>query len=265
MTRDDLQGANRELWDAWAAINAHSEFYDLEGFRAGASSLKPVEMEELGDIGGKRLLHLQCHFGLDTLSWARRGAEVTGVDFSPAAIRLARSLAADLELPARFVCSNVYDLPDHLSEQFDVVFTSYGVVEWLHDLPAWGRIAASFLRPGGTFYMVEFHPVALTFGDDGKPFHYPYLPSTKPIRTVESGSYADPDADFTHVSYAWNHSIGEIATALATAGLRIEYLHEFPDSPYDCFAFTAETEPGKAVIPAYEGKVPLVFSIKASR
>ncbi len=263
MKPEDLLGANRELWDAWTAINAGSDFYDLEAFRAGASSLKPVELEELGDVRGLRLLHLQCHFGLDTLSWARLGAEVTGVDFSPAAIRLACTLAADLELPARFVCSDVYDLPNHLGERFDVVFTSYGVVEWLPDLPAWGRTAAERLRPGGTFYMIEFHPAALTFGDDGQPFHYPYLPSPEPIRTVESGSYADPDADFTHVSYAWNHSLGEIVTALAAAGLKIEYLHEFPDSPYDCFDFTVESEPGKAVIPGLEGKVPLVFSIKA--
>ncbi len=265
MNPEDLLGANRELWDAWTAINQRSDFYDLEAFRAGASSLKPIELEELGDVAGKRLLHLQCHFGLDTLSWARLGAEVTGVDFSPAAIELAGSLAAELEMPARFICSNVYDLPDRLDERFDVVFTSYGVVEWLDDLPAWGRIIAKYLRPGGTFYMVEFHPVALTFGDDGRPFHYPYLPSPEPIRTVESGSYADPDADFTHVSYAWNHSLGEIVTALAAAGLRIEYLHELPASPYDCFEFTAETEPGKAAIPGYEGKVPLVFSIKAVR
>ncbi len=265
MKRDDLQEANRELWDAWTAINARSEFYDLEGFRAGASSLKPVELEELGDVAGQRLLHLQCHFGLDTLSWARLGAAVTGVDFSPEAVRLARSLAADLELPARFVCSDVYALPDRLSERFDVVYTSYGVVEWLHDLPAWGRVVASLLRPGGIFYMVEFHPLALTFGDDGKPFHYSYLPSPEPIRTVESGSYADPGVDYTHVSYAWNHSLGEIVTALAAAGLELEYLHEYPDSPYDCFEFTTETEPGKAAIPGYEGKVPLLFSIKAVR
>ena len=264
MKHEDLLTSNRELWDAWTDINAGSDFYDLEAFRAGASSLKPVELEELGDVRGKTLLHLQCHFGLDTLSWARQGARVTGMDFSPAAIELARSLAAELDLPAHFVASDIYDLPNRLDGEFDVVFTSYGVIDWLHDLDTWGRIAASFLKPGGTFYMVEFHPLALTFDDDGRPFHHSYFPSSKPIRTVESGSYADPGAELIHVSYAWSHSLGEIVTALAAAGLRIEYLHEFPYSPYDCFGFTTETEPGKAVIPGFEDKAPLLFSLKAS-
>ncbi len=265
MTHDDFIDANRELWDAWTGVNARSDFYDLEAFRAGATSLKPIELEELGDVRGKTLLHLQCHFGLDTLSWARLGAEATGVDFSPAAIELARSLSAELDLPARFVCSDVYDLPRGLDGEFDLVFTSYGVLDWLQDLSAWGRIIASFLRPGGAFHMVEFHPLALTAGDDGEAFHYSYFPSPEPIRTVESGSYADPEAEVTRVSYAWNHSLGEIVTALAAAGLRIEYLREFPYSPYDCFSFTVEKEPGKAVIPALEGKAPLLFSLKASQ
>ena len=261
----DLLDANRALWDAWTEINARSDFYDLEAFRAGASSLKPVELEELGDVYGKTLLHLQCHFGLDTLSWARLGARVTGVDFSPASIELARSLAAELDLPARFVCSDVYELGRRLEGEFDLVFTSYGVIEWLRDLGAWARTIASFLKPGGAFHMVEFHPLALTFGEDGRPFHYDYFPSPEPIRTVEQGSYADPEADLTRVSYAWSHSLGEIVTALATGGLRLEHLHEFPDSPYDCYDFTEEIEPGKAVIRDFAGKAPLLFSIRATR
>ncbi len=265
MTRNDYVGANRELWDAWTDINARSDFYDLEAFRAGTSSLKAIELEELGDVRGKTLLHLQCHFGLDTLSWARQGARVTGVDFSRASVELARSLSTELELPARFVCSDVYDLPNRLEGEFDLVFTSYGVLDWLQDLSAWGQIVASFLRPGGTFYIVEFHPLALTLGDDSSVFQHSYFPSPEPIRTVESGSYADPEADLTHVSYAWSHSLGEIVTALANAGLRIEHLHEFPYSPHDCFDFTVETEPGRAVIPEFEGKAPLLFSIKATR
>ena len=263
MKERGFASANRELWDAWTEINARSEFYDLEAFRAGASSLKPIELDELGDVRGKSLLHLQCHFGLDTLSWARMGARVTGVDFSQASIELARSLSGELDLPARFICSDVYDLPGRLQERFDIVFTSYGVIDWLRDLEPWARVIASSLRPGGTFYMVEFHPLALTVGDDGQAFRTSYFPSPEPIRTVESGSYADPKAELTRVSYAWSHSLGEIVTALATAGLRLEYLHEFPYSPYDCFEFTVETEPGKAVIPGLEDKAPLVFSLKA--
>ena len=265
MKSDDWLAANRELWDAWTEINARSDFYDLEAFRAGASSLQPVELEELGDVHGKTLLHLQCHFGLDTLSWARQGAQATGVDFSEAAIELARSLSTELDLPARFVASDVFDLPNRLDGEFDIVFTSYGVIDWLRDLSAWGRIIASFLKPGGAFHMVEFHPFALTLGDDGQAFHYPYFPSPTPIRTVEHGSYADRDAEIKQVSYAWCHSLGEIVTALAAAGLRIEHLHEFPHSPYDCFDFTEEIEPGKSVITGLEDRAPLLFSIKATR
>lgn len=264
MNKKELLEANRELWDAWTDVNSRSDFYDLEAFRAGASSLKPIELEELGDVRDKTLLHLQCHFGLDTLSWARQGARVTGVDFSVAAIELARSLATELDLPARFVASDVFDLPNQLEGEFDIVFTSYGVIDWLQDLSAWGRIIASFLRPGGIFYMVEFHPVALTFSDDGRPFHHSYFPSRKPIRTVESGSYADPEADLTQVSYVWSHSLSEVVTALTSAGLRLEYLHELPYSPYDCFDFTSDAEPGKAVIPGFEDRVPLLFSLEAS-
>ncbi len=264
MKHEDYLSANRELWDAWTGINAGSDFYDVEAFRAGATSLKPVELEELGDVDGKTLLHLQCHFGLDTLSWARLGAQATGVDFSEAAIELARSLAGELDLPARFVASNVYELPSHLDGEFDIVFTSYGVIDWLQDLSAWGRIIASYLKPGGIFYMVEFHPVALSVGEDGRPFRHSYFPSPEPIRTVESGSYADPGAELTRVSYAWSHNLGEIVTALAAAGLRIEYLHELPYSPYDCFDYTTEIEPGKAVITEFAGRAPMIFSLKAS-
>lgn len=265
MKHSDFLAANRELWDAWTEINAQSDFYDLDAFRAGTSSLNPVELEELGEVRGQKLLHLQCHFGLDSLSWARLGAEVTGVDLSPAAIKLARSLSEDLEVPARFVTSDVYDLPNRLDGEFDIVFTSYGVIDWLQDLSAWARIITSFLRPGGVFYMVEFHPVALTLGDNGQAFQDSYFPSKKPIRTVESGSYADPEAELTKVSYAWSHSLGEVVTAVASAGLRLEYLHEFPYSPYDCFEFTTEVEPGKATVPAFEGRLPMLFSIKATR
>ncbi|MCP3960325.1 MAG: class I SAM-dependent methyltransferase [bacterium] len=264
MSEEGFREANRSLWDAWTEINSRSDFYDLDAFRAGATSLRPIELEELGDVRGKTLLHLQCHFGLDTLSWARLGARVTGVDFSPRAIRLAESLAEELDLRAHFVCSAVEDLPEKLDEPFDVVFTSYGVIEWLPDLGAWADVVARCLRPGGTFYMVEFHPAALTFSDDGVAFHHSYFSSSEPIRTVESGSYADPEADLTGTSYAWAHSLGDIVTALAAAGLRIEYLHEFPYSPYDCYPFTEEVEAGKSAIPGLEEKAPLTFSIRAS-
>ena len=157
--------ANRELWNAWTEIHEGSTFYDVEGFLAGRQTLLPIELEELGpDVReGTTLLHLQCHFGLDTLSWARRGARVTGVDFSDKAIALADRLAREVGLDeaCRFVQSDLYDLPAHLDERFDVVFTSWGVLMWLPDLTAWGRLIARYLRPGGIFYIVDFHPFVL--------------------------------------------------------------------------------------------------------
>src|SRR5512136_2825848 len=140
-------------------IHVRSPFYDVAGFKAGKNSLKSVELAEVGDVGGKRLLHLQCHFGMDTLSWARLGARVTGVDYAPQAIDLARELAREAGLEADFICASIYDLPERLTGTFDIVFTSYGVLCWLPDLPAWGRVIAHFLRPGGIFYIADGHPI----------------------------------------------------------------------------------------------------------
>ncbi|UCG30700.1 MAG: class I SAM-dependent methyltransferase, partial [candidate division WOR-3 bacterium] len=160
--------ANKQLWNGLVSINKSSRMYDLDGFKKGKSSLNFIELEELGDVSGKSLLHLQCHFGMDTLSWARLGAKVTGIDFSEEAIRLARSLSKEFDIPGRFIQSNVYDAREVLSEKFDLVYTSYGVLCWLPDLAEWGRIIHHFLKEDGIFYMVEFHPVRAMFDDDGK-------------------------------------------------------------------------------------------------
>ena len=154
---------NQNAWNQKTAIHQKSDFYNLPAFKNGKSSLMKTELEELGDVKGKSILHLQCHFGMDSLSWARRGAQVTGVDFSTEAIALARSLNDELGLDARFIRSNIYDLPNVLEGEFDIVFTSYGVLCWLGDLPAWAALVSRYLKSGGTFYMVEFHPAAMMF------------------------------------------------------------------------------------------------------
>src|SRR5665213_3830419 len=144
---------NRALWDELVGVHVRApNSYDLDSFRNGRETLKPIELEEVGDVRGKRLLHLQCHFGMDTISWARRGARVVGADFSPEAIALARQLSEELSVGADFVCSNIYDLPQHLEGEFDIVFTSYGVLCWLPDLTDWGKVVDHFLAPGGFFY-----------------------------------------------------------------------------------------------------------------
>jgi SAM-dependent methyltransferase len=230
---------NRRNWDERVPIHAASRFYDVDGFKAGRSSLMSIELDEMDDVRGKSLLHLQCHFGMDTISWARMGAKVTGVDFSEAAIDLARSLSDELDIPARFVASNIYDLPVALDEpgQFDIVFTSYGVLGWLPDMPGWASVVAHFLKSGGTFYIVDGHPAKNIFddeGDGGLRVRYPYFGSSEP--TVyepdggESYTYTDGDTPLETAAYEWNHSLGEIVSSLAAAGLTIEFLHEFPFS-----------------------------------
>ncbi len=253
---------NQSLWNQWTRIHERSVFYDVDGFRAGRSSLNSLELEELGDVAGKSLLHLQCHFGMDTLSWARLGADAVGVDFADEAIALARSLSEETGVPARFVRSNIYDLPEVLGGTFDVVFTSYGVLNWLPDLPRWAQVVAHYLKSGGTFYMAEFHPFAYLLDDDGGRVRHPYFYRTNPDQFQEQGSYADPEADFSHPAYFWHHSLSDILNALIGAGLRIEFLHEFPYSVHNCFPFVEEREPGKWW-PKVE--VPLMFSLRATR
>jgi SAM-dependent methyltransferase len=266
---EEFKQANRELWNARTGVNARSETYDLAGFKAGHSSLHPIETAEVGDVAGKRLLHLQCHFGLDTLSWARLGAQVTGVDFSEQAIALAQSLAAELALPARFLCSDVYELPHLLDEQFDVLFTSAGVLCWLNDLPRWAQIVAHLLKPGGTFYIREFHPLAMVFENEGDitdlQVKYPYFHSPEPLRWEANGSYADPTADVHGVSYEWQHSLADVLNALLGAGLRLEFLHEFPYCSYPMFPFMEQGPDGNWHLRRYGDIVPLMFSLRAHK
>ena len=266
MTEKSMIEANRELWDAWTGINAQSDFYDLESFRAGQSSLQAVELEELGPlVAGKSLLHLQCHFGLDTLSWARLGARVTGLDLSGRAIELARSLASDLDLDADFICSDVLQWRPADGQTFDIVFTSYGVLDWLPDLDAWAEVIVSALAPGGLFYMVEFHPL-LNVLDDEAQMTQPYFQEGRVVQVEERGSYADPDADFEGTSHVCFHTLGEVVSALARGGLRIEMLTEHPYSPYDCFPFTELAEPGRAVLKGRRDKaMPLLYSLQARK
>jgi SAM-dependent methyltransferase len=261
--------ANRDRWNELAGIHARSAFYDVDGFRAGKSALRPLEVAEVGDVAGKALLHLQCHFGLDTLSWARLGARVVGADFSDRAIELARSLAGELSIPAEFVCANVYDLPGVLSGRFDVVFASYGVLCWLPDLPRWAAVVAHFLKPGGTFYLADIHPFAMVF-DDRVPgpelrVGYPYFHSPEPLRSETPGTYADRTAEVKHrTSYEWARGLGDVVNAVIGAGLRVEFLHEFPYCICGILPGMAQGADGWWRLPAASGEVPLLFSLKAT-
>ena len=243
----------------------------MDRFKAGAITLNDIEREEVGPVAGKSLLHLQCHFGMDTMSWSRLGARATGVDFSDAAIGLARELSAELGLDTRFVCSNVYDLPDALDEQFDVVYTASGVLVWLPDLTEWATVAARFLKPGGTFYLFEGHPLCHIFADDDSledselRVRNPYFPNPAGTRYGANGySYAGNET-IPSPSYEWRHSMAEIVNALLDAGLRLQFLHEFPFSNYRALPGMTRCRDGWFRLPAHHDSIPQMFSLKATR
>jgi SAM-dependent methyltransferase len=267
MSEDEYTQANRALWDEWTHIHAGSEMYRLEQFKGGENTLNPLEREEVGSVEGKKLLHLQCHFGMDTFSWARLGAQVTGVDFSPEAIKLATSLSLELGIQARFICCDLYDLPEHLNDTFDIVYTSGGVLTWLRNLDRWAKVAAGYLKPGGMFYIREIHPTSGIFDESASELRikYPYF-DTEPYVDEEPRDYADHTAEIKQkVSYEWTHPLGEILTALIQAGLRLEFLHEFPFTGYQAFPFLEKGEDGYWRLPGNAQTIPLTFSVRARK
>ncbi len=269
---DPFTEANRKLWNEWTElhIQAGTDYRALvEKLEAGGSVLDEDEQGELGEVSGKTLLHLQCHLGLSALSLARCGAIVTGVDWTERAIAHARSLSQKLGLPAEFICSDVYDLPAVLNRRFDLVYTSGGVLTWLPDLERWAEIVSHFLKPGGTFYMREIHPirrVLLPPRPDafGAPVEHGYF-KPEPTRVPERGSYATPDASSVHTAYYWTHNLGEIVSALCAAGLRLEYLHEFPQVVENCYTYdeTAEGAVTRRLI--HDVAIPRAFSVRATK
>ena len=263
-TPADYFASNKEIWNQRTAAHRDSAFYNREGFLKGATVLTPIELEELGDVKGKSLLHLQCHFGMDSLDWARRGAQVTGVDLSDAAIAEARELNREMGLDAQFVCCNVLDTCEHVPGEFDIVFTSYGTIGWLPDLQPWARMIAAKLKPGGLFYLAEFHPVVWMFDNDFTRIEYAYE-NREVIVTENEGTYTDRSADIRGKEYSWNHSLAEVLQALLDAGLRLELFREYMYSPYPCFRKLVETAPGQWQISGLEGKIPMVYSLKARR
>jgi SAM-dependent methyltransferase len=266
---DEFLKANRELWDKLATIHHKSEFYDVEGFLKGKQTLDPIELEELPDLTGKKLLHLQCHFGMDTLSLARLGAEVTGVDFSSEAIELAKSLSETAGIEANFICANIYDVPKILNDKFDIVFTSGGVLTWLPDLEKWANVISSCLKQGGIFYIREFHPFAYVFDDEEDVTElrvkYPYFQGKDPLEFEDDGTYACDEKVGMMKTYEWNHPVSAILNSLINNRLRIEYFNEFPVTGYKALPFMIEKEKGRWILPNNVDILPLMFSIKATK
>ena len=258
----DYIDLNRQAWNKKTEIHLKSAFYDVEGFLKGQSSLNEIELALLGDVQGKRILHLQCHFGQDSISLSRLGAEVTGVDLSDKAIEAAQELAQKTQAQAKFICSNLYDL--ELDEPFDMVFTSYGTIGWLPDLNRWAAILAKHLKPGGKFLLVDFHPVVWMFDDDFERVAYRYF-NSGPIIESSSGTYADRQAPIESQTVSWNHGLGEIITSLLAQGLSLDALHEYDYSPYNCFRKTLEIAPKKYRIEHLGDQIPMVYAILAHK
>ena len=272
MTANDAYfAANRARWDEVVEIHAASDFYGVDRFLAGESTLLSLDLEEVGEVAGKSLLHLQCHFGMDTLSWAREGATVTGLDFSSEAVATARDLAERAGLEATFVESNVYDTPKVIGGQFDIVYINLGAICWLPDIREWARVASSFVRPGGFLYLRDAHPAAMTLdldvSDQSLVMRYPYFETESPLRWDDVEDYADEHAELKNpVFYEWNHGLGEIVNAVIATGLRLEFLNEQNWSVYRATPWMEETEPGIYRLPVPDRQnIPLMFSLRASR
>lgn len=262
--------ANRKLWNARVPHHLSSRMYDVEAFVAGANSLTAIELELLGDVKGKRILHLQCHFGQDTLSLARMGAEVTGLDISDAALHEAAKLSDRMGVKAEWVLSNVVDHVPVLDDHFDIVFTSYGTIGWLPDLKPWAANIKRYLKPasagepGGRFVFAEFHPAVWMFDNDFTHVAYSYF-NREVIAEEEQGTYADRNADIKLTSYGWNHDLGEVLSALLQEGLVLERFTELDGSPHDSFANTVRGADGLYRIKGMEGKIPMVYALRMHR
>lgn len=256
--------ANKKWWNKVAPIHLHSNLYNLQGFKKGKSTLTSVELEEVGSVKGKTLLHLMCHLGLDTLSWARKGAIVTGVDLSDNSIKLAKKLSKEIGVPATFKCCDIYDLPKVIDKKFDIIFTSHGVLCWLPNLNKWAKIINHFLAEGGMFYIADIHPFTNILSCDFEIF-YKYF-KKGPYKDDSTGTYTDWSVPVKGITYDWSYTISDVINALIKQGLKIEFVHEFPFTMYDQFpGFMEQNEKGQYVLKNKKIQIPLLFSLKATK
>ena len=258
---------NRENWDERVPIHVSGKFYDVEGFKAGAERLRPFELDEVGDVTGKDLVHLQCHFGMDTLSWARLGARVTGLDFSGPAVEAATKLAGEMGIEAEFVESDVYDAVNALGgRDFDIVYTGLGALIWLPDIRRWAKIVAELLRPGGFLYLAEFHPFTNVFGDDDLTVEHDYFHGEEPTVWDEPGTYADLEAETAHnQTFEWNHTMSDVMNAVIGAGLTVELLNEHDYTLFPRWPILEKSGFDTFRLPEGTPSLPLMYSIRARR
>jgi SAM-dependent methyltransferase len=260
----EYQGLNRAWWDERVAIHAGSEFYDLEGFVAGRDTLQPLEVEALGDVTGLDLVHLQCHMGMDTLSWARRGARVTGLDFSAPAIETASALAERIGVgDARFVVADVYDAVSVLGQDYDIAYQSLGSLNWHPDLARWAGILEALLRPGGRGFLLETHPMASVLDDDGERVCFGYFHDPAGERIIDDGgSYADLSAETTsNETLEFSHTLSDVIAALLGAGFVLERFNEHPYTVHPMWPWLEERDPRTWWAPGGRPALPMMYSL----
>lgn len=256
--------ANLALWNHWASLHPQSKFYDAKAFLKNPMTLHSIERDLLPNLTGKKVLHMQCHFGQDTLSLQTLGAqEIWGLDFSPVAIEQAEKLAAECGINAHWICADACEVQPELVGEFDVVFASYGVLGWHPDVRPWMDAAFSYLKSGGELIMADFHPVLWILDDKFENIAYPYF-NTGVIIEEREGSYASPEAKRMK-NYTWNHSISDIVLPIAEHPERdFIFFGEHNWSPYALFEATSPA-PGRYQIKGREGLFPLVYSLKARK
>ena len=264
MPQTDYLSINKKSWNNKVETHVNSEFYDMENFRKIQNSLNSIELNLLPDLTGKTVLHLQCHFGQDSISLSKLGAKVVGVDLSDKAIDTAKKLAEELHADAEFICCDIYNLPNHLNEQFDYVFSSYGTIGWLPDINLWASIVSKYLKPKGQFIFAEFHPVVWMFDDNFTHIQYPYT-SSEAIQESETGTYADKNADLEQEYVMWNHGLSEVMGNLIKHSLTITHFSEYDYSPYNCFNGAVEFEPKKYRVKTLGNKIPMVYALVATK
>ena len=259
--------ANQAFWDEIAPV--HYKSYDIEKLKQGKSLIDKIQKKEMGNVKDKSLLHLQCHIGTDSLSWSLEGAQVTGVDFSRESIKIAHELKRILGLKARFIESNIYDLPNTLKEKFDIVYTSQGVLTWLKDIKEWGKLISHYLKHGGIFYIMETHPLFNIFDDDKQgelKIKESYFPGEKPtLWDDDYPDYSDREYIPKNPTYEWTWPLGEILASLIGAGLKIEFLHEYDRLFYKGLPDMVKDEEGWWYLPKYKGMLPLTFTLRAKK
>ena len=260
----DYKKINRDAWNKKTVIHLGSPFYDNEAFLDGKNTLKDIDLDLLGNINGKTVLHLQCHFGQDTISLSKSGARAMGVDISDTAIEKACEYAKLLGTDTEFICSDLYELPRFLDRKFDVIYTSYGVIGWLPDMERWAQVISHFLKPGGEFVFVEFHPFVWMYNTDMKNIVYRYF-NGEPFVEQIKGTYAQRDADMEYTTVNWNHALSEVMGSLLRSGICIEDFREYDYSPYDCFPNTVKIGEDKYRFAHLGDKVPIIYALKGRK